>query len=194
MSYSIYYRSLFIKAGDQFLPMVERGDNNCYETISGRCARDWVIDRSVTTDGHPFATEDEIKANLVSYRDSLIKSNDEHLVTNPNWDVYDDAQYGYYAAVTLSGKDTSKCSFRMYQKFFERAMKNARTVEEMKAEGGSIFIREREKCDGTRGLPMTIHTTDDLIRLTEMYICAHGNRGFDHQLLGTAAIERLAVK
>ena len=193
MSYSIYYRSLYIKVGDQFLPMTERGDNNCYETATGRRARDWVIDRSVT-DGHPLATAAQIKAILISYRDSLVKGNDEYRVTNPNWDVYDDAQFGYYASLTLSGKHTSACSFRMYQKFFERAMKNARTVEETKAEGLSIFIREREKLGGTRGIPLSIHTTDDLIRLTEMYICEHSNRGFDHQIIGTAAIERLAVK
>ena len=193
MSYTIYYRSLFIKVGDQFLPMVEKGDSNCYETATGRRARDWVIDRSVT-DGHPFATAAQIEANLANQREDLISSNEEYRLTNSTWGMYDDAQFGYYAGLTLSGKHTSACSFRMFQKFHQRAIKNARTVEEMKGEGISLFIREREKFNGPQTTPMWMETTDDLIRLTETFIRLHKNRGFNYQIVGAAAIERLAIR
>ena len=65
MSYTIMYRSMFVKLSDgRFIPMVEMGDNNVRDW-NGRRSRlwqQWVIGKSFKT--FPAYTKDEIMAEV----------------------------------------------------------------------------------------------------------------------------------
>ncbi len=46
MSYSIFYRAMFLKMSDgTFIPMIESGDNNVWEVERNRRAREWTACR-----------------------------------------------------------------------------------------------------------------------------------------------------
>lgn len=194
MSYRILYRSLFIKAEGQYLPMIESGDNNCWEVSPRRRARDWHWDRSVTPNNTPFAAETDIWVRLAEDRASLIKSNDEWCQKYPDWGAYDDQQYGYYASVALEGKHTSQTSYATVQKFYQRAFTKAKTVEELMVAGVWLYIRQRTKHDDSPEVPVAIKSTADLIQVTTDFFAAFGKQGFAYEMIGEEGIARLAIK
>ena len=67
MSYTILYRSLFVKLrSGKYLPIVESGDNNVYEYNNRRRARSWQNDGSlyIFANRHYDLTADEIMAGI----------------------------------------------------------------------------------------------------------------------------------
>ena len=61
MSYTIFYRSMFVKTSDnKYIPIIEGGDNNCYEAGSMRRARSWYSISSITKEPKALLTAKEI--------------------------------------------------------------------------------------------------------------------------------------
>ena len=81
MSYSILYRSMFVKLSDgRFIPMMEMGDNNVWDCNygrgRGRRSRSWSninLNR-----GQKFFTEDEIKKFLEEWNNDFEAKRVEH--------------------------------------------------------------------------------------------------------------------
>ena len=145
MSYSIYYKSMFVKLSDgRYIPMMEAGDSNTYDGQK-RC-RDWQLRRPIMQEGEArygrYAfTREEIMGDLEAFIDSEKASN----VNQPKnrWDekcneywTYKDIEkkFSYFSGMTIYGASgyTSAQQIRnFFLKGFERAIDMEAGVLEM---------------------------------------------------------------
>ena len=109
MSYSILYRSMFIKMSDgRFIPMMEMGDNNVWECNYGhgrnRRVRSWSNIR--LNKKQKFFTEEEIKNFLEGWNNEFEDKRQKHLNSDDEWDrkMAETANFGYYEAISVYGK------------------------------------------------------------------------------------------
>lgn len=134
MSYSIYYKSMFVRLSDgRYIPMMEAGDSNTYDGQK-RC-RDWQLRRPIMQEGEAryeqYAwTEQEIKNDLEQYIDDVKQRN----VNQPkNWGKENDywtlkeieQKFSYFSGMTIYGQGgyTSAQQIRnFFRKGFERAI------------------------------------------------------------------------
>ena len=112
MSYSILYRSMFVKMSDgRFIPMMEMGDNNVWDCNygrgRGRRSRSWSninLNR-----GQKFFTEGEIKKFLEGWNNDFEAKRQKDLNSDNEWDrnMAENASFGYYEAISVYGKGTT---------------------------------------------------------------------------------------
>ena len=131
MSYTIFYRSLFVKTRDnKYIPIVESGDNNCWEVCSNRRARSWASVR-LTEEPKLSLTANEIMAGVERW----IDNKKEQYVGKPI-DVFDktsspiterdiEEDFGYYDGLAIGGSSCSKTSAKDVRNFFKRGIKQA---------------------------------------------------------------------
>lgn len=131
MSYTIFYRSLFVKTREnKYIPIVESGDNNCWEVCSNRRARSWA---SVLLTEEPklSLTANEIMAGVERW----IDNKKEQYVGKPI-DVFDktsrptterdiEDEFGYYDGLAIGNANWSKTSAQTVRNFFKRGIKQA---------------------------------------------------------------------
>ena len=109
MSYSILYRSMFVKMSDgRFIPMMEMGDNNVWECNYGRGrdrrSRSWSninLNR-----GQKFFTESEIKKFLDDWNKESESKRQRDLNSDEEWvrEMAENANFGYYEGISVYGK------------------------------------------------------------------------------------------
>lgn len=174
MSYSIYYDKQFIKVSDnQFIPMIEAGDNNVYEGTGRKRARDWQFNRWVAP--NIIASKEEILGVVEDYRKSLIdrgeKSAKEY---NDDSYLYSDKRFGWHCGMTIYGKSTSGTSYGMFKGFYETGMKQALTIEELKEYSVNVSIttsyysdQEIKKHGLEKRNAVSIQSTEHLIELVK---------------------------
>lgn len=117
MSYSIFYNKQFIKVSEKdktFIPMLEAGDNNVYES-NNRRARDW---QNQPIKGKLIASEAEILAYVNELNDTY-KAEDKE---------YDETQFGWKSGLQIKSR---YCTFGNYKGFYVTGMRQALTVEEL---------------------------------------------------------------
>ena len=161
MSYTIVYRSLFVRIPaeeafehDRFIPMVLAGDNNVYET-SRRRARSWSAFWANKSDECPVAyTQEELTAKVESF---LPSSYGEHFVRNGKW-VDDDG----------------------LRKFFRNGVQNSQTLEEMQE--SSAYPERVFLCgNDSAGNHYTCRTTRELRSFIENAPDGYITIGFPHE-------------
>ena len=173
MSYSILYDKQFIKVSDnQFIPMIEAGDNNCYEaTGNGRKrARNWQLDRWVAP--NLTTSKEEILNVVEDFRNQLIERNtEEYKNLDESW-AYKDKSFGWHCGLALYGKGTSGTSYGMFKGFYETGIKQALTIEELKEYSVNVSITTSYYSDKTieqYGLEkrdaVSVQSTEHLIEL-----------------------------
>lgn len=131
MSYTIFYRSLFVKTREgKYIPMIESGDNNCYEINNRRRARSWDCVR-LTEEPKLSLTAGEIMAGVERW----IKDKKEQYIGRPidvfdmtsrpitEQDVEDD--FGNYDGLAIGNANWSKTSAQTVRNFFKRGIENA---------------------------------------------------------------------
>lgn len=131
MSYTIFYRSLFVKTRDnKYIPIVESGDNNCYEIDSRRRARSWESVR-LTEEPVFSLTANEIMAGVERWIDNAKERN----IGRPI-DVFDKTSrpiterdveegFGNYDGLAIGNANWSKTSAQTVRNFFKRGIKQA---------------------------------------------------------------------
>lgn len=136
MSYTIMYRSMFVKLSDgRFIPMVEMGDNNVRDW-NGRRSRSWqqwVIGKSFKT--FPAYTKDEIMAEV-----ECVINNEKKRVGQPYADyehkegVYTEQEieqhWGYYSCIAISGRHCNTTTAQQFRNFFLKGFEQAVTFDE----------------------------------------------------------------
>ena len=140
MSYTILYRSMFAKVGeDKYIPMVEVGDNNLYEGFGKyeRRVRNWQSWR-VPGYEHKLVLS---KKEIVEGIDELINATVRKHLNKParQWDVvpsgpywtYQDIykNYGWLTAIAIAGKETTGTTARMVWNFFMRGFDQAVDIQ-----------------------------------------------------------------
>jgi len=134
MSYSIYYKSMFVKLSDgRYIPMMEAGDSNTY--VGQKRCRDWQLRRPIMQDGEAryeqYAwTEQEIKNDLEQYIDDVKQRNVNRAKNwgkeNDYWTLKEiEQKFSYFSGMTIYGQGgyTSAQQIRnFFRKGFERAI------------------------------------------------------------------------
>ena len=135
MSYTILYRSMFAKVDEnQYIPMIEIGDNNVYEGFGRyeRRCRDWQNWRVPGFEKQLVLTRQEICEGVKNLIQSTTKryvnqaAREWDNIPGPYWtyqDVY--KQYGWLEAIAVAGKQTTGTTARMVQNFFMRWFEQA---------------------------------------------------------------------
>lgn len=142
MSYTILYNKQFVKvADDLFIPMVQVGDNNVYESDRKR-ARSWYNQRYVTNGGI-WASSGEILSAIDRIREERIASNKRTIesgLLNED-DNYDDKRFGWHEGIAIYGKHTSTTTFGMFRNFYKIGIERALTVEKLIESGVSLMMK-----------------------------------------------------
>lgn len=154
MSYSIYYKSMFVKLSDgRYIPMMEAGDSNTY--VGQKRCRDWQLRRPIMQEGEAryeqYAwTEQEIMGDLEQYIDDVKQRN----VNQPkNWSKENDywtlkeieQKFSYFSGMTIYGQSGSTSAQQIrnfFRKGFERAIDMAAGLLEITYWKGGEYYSE----------------------------------------------------
>lgn len=142
MSYSILYNKLFVKVTDEtYIPMIQSGDNNVYESDRKR-ARSWWNQRYVT-DGKIWASAETILSTIDRIREERIASNQRSIGQGylEQGDLYDDKRFGWHEGIAIYGKHTSNTTFGMYRNFYKTGIERALTVEQLLEKGVELRMK-----------------------------------------------------
>lgn len=135
MSYEIIYLKQFVKVSEtEFIPIILTGSNNCYEmTHTGKERRE----RNWTT--FTWALKGKLIGTLKEMVDVCEADRAKHKEQYP--DEYTDNRFGYYASLAIGGASTVRTTFGMFKGLFVSGCKKAMTIEELKAQGLSIEVK-----------------------------------------------------
>lgn len=138
MSYTIFYRSMFVKTSDnKFIPMIESGDNNVWEADNKRRAREWHNCGWLTKEHYALN-----EAELMHGVEQIIGSVKEQYVgqLKDKWDENNterwteeevEKQFGYFEGLAIGGNWTGKTSAQMVRNFFRKGMERAVSTDEV---------------------------------------------------------------
>lgn len=135
MSYSILYRSMFVKLSDgRFIPMMEMGDNNVYDaSYRGKARRSRSWSNLNLQRGQKFFTEDEIKKYLKEWNDECEQQRERYRNSEDEWEREhaDKTNFGFFQGIAVYGKGgTWGTKFNDVKNIVLSGIKNAITVEE----------------------------------------------------------------
>ena len=136
MSYSIFYRAMFIKLTDgTYIPMIESGDNNVWES-NRRRARDWSSCRwafeTPERQKRYSLTEHEIMAGakyLVNQKMSEyvgkepVTGGDKYTIEDINRD------FSYFSSIKINGHNVT--TVQNFLSFFKSGFRNSVTFKEL---------------------------------------------------------------
>lgn len=126
MSYSILYKSMFVKTKRGFIPMVQIGDNNVWECDNHRRARNWT---NLRLDGEKkFFTHNEIFSCLEEWNNSYKKKLEKDLVSTDEW-KRSGGSFGFYEAISISGHHTTGTTFNQVKNLIMYGEKVAVSLE-----------------------------------------------------------------
>lgn len=136
MSYSIFYRAMFIRLSDgTFIPMIESGDNNVWDVDRNRRSRSWSACRwNYETDEQKACyslTQNEILDlayhNILKYLDQYAgKTRINGTTPYTKKEILDDL--GYFNCIKVSGREVTSAS--RFMNFFKSGFRNAITFGE----------------------------------------------------------------
>ena len=135
MSYSILYRSMFVKLSDgRFIPMMEMGDNNVYDASwRGRARRSRSWSNMNLNKGQKFFTKEEIVKYLNEWNDECEQQRERYRNSDDAWqrEHADKANFGFFEAIAVYGKGgTWGTKFNDVKNIVLSGINNAITVEE----------------------------------------------------------------
>lgn len=108
MSYSILYKSMFIKTKRGFIPMLQSGDNNVFEAYSRKRVRSWC--NLSFKDRNIFLTRDEILAHIEEWNKSYKEKLARDLASDDEWRK-SGGSFGFYEALAVEGHHTTGTTF-----------------------------------------------------------------------------------
>lgn len=174
MSHSILYRAMFIKLDDgTFIPMVEAGDNNVYESLSPRRrAREWEALRWVFEDSEQkkrySLTREEILRDAEYEVESLIKRHvgvsdlDGKLVTEA--DVR--KNFFYFSSIRVVGQSMTSAS--QFLNFIKSGFRNAVTMDEVSGEMRFVWYDGPNHCHSAH-----VNSEEELARVWNEHLDAN---------------------
>lgn len=140
MSYTILYRSMFVKMSDgRFIPMVEMGDNNVWEAGNRRRARGWQQWSIGKGNAFPVYTREEIMADVERMIDhekervGLPYADYEHK-NGCYTDQEIEKNFGYYSCIAIEGRHCNNTSAQMVRNFFLKGFEQAVSFDEDKGD------------------------------------------------------------
>lgn len=140
MSYTIFYRSMFVKMSDgRYIPLIESGSNNCTEiTWKGRERRERSWHQCMFGNGSKSLarTRDEIMRDVESVIDKEKERVGKPYASYENKEgVYTEQEiekhFGYYSGIAISGNGhCNNTSAQQFRNFFLKGFEQAVTFDE----------------------------------------------------------------
>ena len=128
MSYSILYRSMFVKMSNgKYIPMMEMGDNNVYDAY-GKRSRSWC--NVNLNHGQKFFSEGEILDCLETWKRGFEEKKYRDRNSDDSWcrRMAETDDFGYYEAIRVYGKTLTK--FKDFKAIFKSGIKNCISFED----------------------------------------------------------------
>ena len=153
MSYTLYYKSAFLKVKDLYLPMFESADSNLYESLCpSKRVRDW---------GNTIFSEHEI---LLNKNEVLALPNEiNERLKNRNKDYTDNILFGYYYGISVNSKKPINTTYNDFKNMFSNGIKYALTLDDLKRLGIILHAYVYDKSEDFCKKPINIKTEDDII-------------------------------
>lgn len=153
MSYTIFYRPMFLKVkGDMFIPIFEGGDNNVWECDNKRRARSWYNARYKGMQS-VFCSENKLIEILNNIHEEVKHDNEN----------YSDKNFGYFESMSIYGKSPYTTSWNDFLNFYKKGIRNAITVEEAKVLKISITV---SYCDlNNKHISNNVNTEEELFNM-----------------------------
>jgi|GEM_PF-458960 len=144
MSYSIYYNRAFIRVGEDFIPLVNSGSNNCFE---------------ISWNGREIAEKNWGVLNW-HRRNRVLFSPAEICEIAREYDEYN-AESG------MLFKTRNKCfAPKEFERWVINGMKSAYTIEEYVSFGNSVYFVDCSQRDAAeRPIRTQVETTDELLEI-----------------------------
>ena len=157
MSYSILYRSMFVKMNDgRFIPLIESGSNNCWDPYRNRRSRSW---------SHHYACylRNEDHKSLPLFEANQLME----LVT-----AY--AGKAMYYGTHVSGR--SETTEQDFINYWKRSINRAKTIDELRAAGILLEIKDCNWCkDDAPHYERSIHSYEELVEAWQECMDKCGN-------------------
>ena len=144
MSYSILYRTMFVKVDEErMIPLYESGDNNVYDCWNNRRAREW---------GH------YLFSNLSGDRKKLPFFTEHELLKMADSRVKDEVYWG----TKVSGCGCTEEKDLM--NYWRRAIKRAKTMEELEDAGITLKVKDcNSYYKDAQHFSMTVNNLEELV-------------------------------
>lgn len=139
MSYTILYRSMFVRLKDgKYIPMVEMGDNNVYEKSGPNARRSrswhqWVIGKNRTFAHRKEEIMKEVEQWIEGVKERYVGTPKDRYGGNAGeyYTLKDiEREFGWFDAISIAGKTTDKTTAQMIRNFFLRGFCQAVDMEE----------------------------------------------------------------
>ena len=135
MSYSILYRSMFVKMSNgKYIPMMEMGDNNVWDCSYGRgCAkrsRSWCNINIVS--GKIFYSHEDLIKGLNDWKNECEQKRIRDLQSDTEWRINSakNGSFGYYEGISVYGKNTDNTTFNSIKNIVLSGVKMAVSFED----------------------------------------------------------------
>lgn len=133
MSYSILYNRCFIKISDhEVIPMIQAGDNNCYDVIGKARSRSW-FNHTYYCPNHVFATQEAILKKIDEELERQVAGRDTTTTTPEEISK----NFGSCIGATING---SWPTYTRYRSYYQNACKQAMTIEELATYGVHVIV------------------------------------------------------
>lgn len=146
MSYSIFYRAMFLKTRDnKYVPIIESGDNNVWEADLRRRVRDWDALR------WRFETEEQHRRYALSEKEILDAAQkviddtlSEHEGKTPPFEGEPHtrqqilADFSYFRAITVYGHRTTTAA--QFLNFVRSGIRNAVSFDDLQREHCPVMV------------------------------------------------------
>jgi len=138
MSYTIFYRAMYIRLGDgTYIPMIESGDNNVYDCDRNRRSREWTscrwLHESEEQRKRYSLTEKEILDRAQAEIDRHVKEytgREPAFGGNPYTKEQVLADLGFFNCIQVSGRRITSAA--CFYNFMKSGIRNAVTMEELR--------------------------------------------------------------
>ena len=135
MSYSILYRSMFVKMSNgKYIPMMEMGDNNIWDCSYGRGrakrSRSWCNINIVS--GKNFYSHEDLIKGLNDWKDECEQKRIRDLQSDKEWRINSakNGSFGYYEGISVYGKNTDNTTFNSVKNIVLSGVKMAVSFED----------------------------------------------------------------
>ncbi len=134
MSYTILYRSMFVKLrNNKYIPLVEIGSNNCYDSI-GKRTRSWQQWLIEGREKEYSFTREEIMQAIESWieREKKCHVNKPKHGNNTEYWTFKDIEkhFGYFGCCALYSRSFDNTSAQQVRNFFLKGFEQAVSTEE----------------------------------------------------------------
>ncbi len=137
MGYDIFYDRIGVTLpkSNTYLLLSKIGCSNVYDAYGkgNKRSRSWSA-WFMGIGCKPFKKDDAIKV-LEGLKQSAIEKNNERLLDYPDWDKYDDKNFGWFEALAKYGKTCRTTSYRDVYNFHINALDNPVTIEQLRSVG-----------------------------------------------------------